>query len=666
MKNPFLCLLLLLGGRILLQVILLKQGFVAVSGDDFLRALIGYNWAEEPFLASGDFGPASVLWMPLHLWFIGAAIRISGEVWLAPILISCLFSIAASVVLYATTARILGTRQAIVGGALAMFFPWEVWLSTSAIADTLYQFVLICALYFITACQKSTLNIFASAFFILAASMVRPEGWFFVGIYGLHLGWLCLRERFVGCWKYIVAGLIAISFILFWFWFNFSLHGDPLYFVKLSQTNYQFETQSMDSIWIRILQYPVILFLTSPPLALLLAIAILRRGFPWMRDASIRRYLLFVLGGFVMLILASMGGTGTNSTPQRYTVVTLFLLAPFAAEPLVWMMTHQTTWVSRTGKGLAGLLLVLFVSGGFRYPTSFTDEAELGRFLREAREQGVLDAEDLVYTDRALRILNKRGHEDRLSYDLELVDDWAIRTLSNFPKGFALSLKEDCSLSQEEQEELIERRFSEVSPRVILARSDWSVQNMPQGYRFTGTSGGYLLFTKESIEWPSQGKNSKNRWFEANRTLGENLTLESYSWDPDSLPKYITLRWRVDGSARPHSKVSVNFVNENDPTKSFTLSVEPFYGAYPISEWTISERVSHRILFPGPSQIAGGRYRIRISLLSDSQSGNAVQDAAVVETKPVWIIPSKREALKAFLSGDSRDIRLLWTVLRHL
>ena len=96
MNRDWLILAAILVGKLALQLLLLGAGFFAVSGDDYLRALIAAEWAQDPFFAPEDFGRASILWLPLPFWTAGVSNWIVGDVWLAPIVANLLFGLSES------------------------------------------------------------------------------------------------------------------------------------------------------------------------------------------------------------------------------------------------------------------------------------------------------------------------------------------------------------------------------------------------------------------------------------------------------------------------------------------------------------------------------------------------------------------------------------------
>ena len=120
----------LLGAILLLKLIwqgvVLNHGFVSSSGDDFLRALVAYEWAKEPFFAATDFGFASVLWLPQHFWLVGAVLRIYPDLWLAPIMVSLFFAMASLFMLYQVTSYLFGEKIGLIAIILTGFLPWHI------------------------------------------------------------------------------------------------------------------------------------------------------------------------------------------------------------------------------------------------------------------------------------------------------------------------------------------------------------------------------------------------------------------------------------------------------------------------------------------------------------------------------------------------------------
>ena len=80
--------------------------------------------------------------------------------------------------------------------------------------------------------------------------------------------------------------------------------------------------------------------------------------------------------------------------------------------------------------------------------------------------------------------------------------------------------------------------------------------------------------------------------------------------------------------------------------------------------------MEQRIDFPPPAELGPGEYTLRVSL-EDSRAGSAdgkvdISTNSIVDVGPVWIVLSKRTALRSFLVEGPRDFRLLAKVLWYL
>ena len=73
-RLPLLCLAILVIGWIVLQLVLYRSGFGALTADDFGPVVAAADWAQHPYMLWK--GP----WLPFHLYLIGAPLRLDWEV----------------------------------------------------------------------------------------------------------------------------------------------------------------------------------------------------------------------------------------------------------------------------------------------------------------------------------------------------------------------------------------------------------------------------------------------------------------------------------------------------------------------------------------------------------------------------------------------------------
>lgn len=654
-----------------------------MSGDDLMRSLIAHEWAKEPFISSASFGEVSATWMPLHFWIVGFFLKIYSDVWLIPALVSLLFSLLTLGMLYLTAQCLFNSsKTGLITVVLAGFLPWEVWLSVSGTAATIYQFTIISGIYCVLKWEESgrldNKKLLLSSFAFLASTMLRPEGWFFAVVFSSYLLWFLFTPFLKGFthWKHIenkwfiiFAASIPWLFIGYWLYFNFTAYGDPLYFVNRSKLSYQQEATSLDSFFIRALKFPLIMFVVSPMIFILTVISSARFFRSWARIRVMKTYLFFILAGLMLLITGSILGSGTRSTPQRYVILNIILFIPLVSSLLNHCMQtkkwRKTVWVS----------IIIFIgfnlATGYKYSKEYSDQAQVGRFLKKQWREKRLGVDDVICSERtfhAYRSIPLTGYIEKM---YSLSNRWAMQVLSNHPDNFVFNVKEDIDLDLTMNREKIKKYFQDRKIRLIIVRSEETVKKIPLTFNLVGSIGGYMFFSdkpeifKGTFPPPTDKIDNITR-----KNFGNALMLLGYNLDKNTFPRYITLYWKLKKQTNTDYRISLNYVDSKEKIIKHAKIINPHYGAYNTSQWRFDEIIEERIYFPFSEGLDAGNYFLRISMIDSSLRRlpiiNGKADETELDIGPFTIISSKRVVIKKFLQGKLKDLRLLFKVLISL
>src|SRR5262245_2656053 len=241
----------LLALKLLLAGALLHAGFVALSGDEFLRALIAQEWARRPFLLSTEFDTASSLWLPLPFWLNGAILRIVPRLSLVPVSVNVTLSLGGLLYLCGIARRLFDHTAGLLTVILVAALPWHVWLSISGMAEIPLLFFLSAAFYYLCRWETQPAARWAllSGLAALGGTMVRPEGWLYAVPLSARFATDGLRTR---RWSLLVAAAAPWGFVGCWLLFNYVAYGEPWHFIHLSRGNFQRETVDVDSIVVRL------------------------------------------------------------------------------------------------------------------------------------------------------------------------------------------------------------------------------------------------------------------------------------------------------------------------------------------------------------------------------------------------------------------------------
>lgn len=651
-RRPWAFLAGLLTAKLLLSVALLRAGFVSVSGDDFMRALIALEWAKHPFLVSTEFDTASSLWLPLPFWLNGVALKAVSEPWLVPIAVNVALSLGGLLYLYGLARRLFDERTALLTIILIGILPWHVWLSTSGMAEIPLLFFLSAAFYYLVRWESDVAPRWAllASVAALGATMARPEGWLYV---------LPLTARFAAAlsrrrWELVVAATLPWSFAVCWLGFNYVAYGEAWQFVQLSRRNFQAEAGSIDSLAVRLLQFPLLLAAVSLTLSVLLPPSLVRA---WRRGGSaVRRYTALVGCGFGLLIGAGLLGLGTTSAPQRYVVTPLALFAPLLAG---WC--RHVAWPA-LGPRLAMLALLGYILANalfvFQFPREFQDEVRLARVLVAMREEGLLEPGALIASDRPVAAV---GAGTRLGLARRvrlLADRWALQVLSGMPEAFV-----DRDWSVDGPAAVPD--LGNPSVRVIALKTPALTALVPPRFAGAGTVGSYRLYaaglTRERIP-PAPPLLPTTR---VHAEFGP-LRLQGYRQDAWAAPRVVRLffDWTRSIEEAEGVGVEVRLIGAAGPAAARTYRLAEHLPPGPRPQ-----PIEVPVRFDEDFDVPAGRYLLGVAPRSIPDAGPLQPPGRTdpeVRLGPFYLIRSKREVLKKIFATTAVDPALLARVLLSL
>lgn len=650
------------------SVALLSAGFFVITGDDLLRSLIAHDWAMEPFFVASlaDYGYAAVTWMPLHLWIVGLAQILVGDLWVGHVAVSLVFGVLAITALFFVGLRCFDLATACLASLMALTLPWHSWMSLSGLADTTYQTAVFGALLLLSVAstasphRRARLEL-ASAVVLLAANMIRPEAWLFSAGVAAYLAWSMFREGTFELAR-AAAALLPFLFVGYWFLHNYQVSGDALHFLRGSRQFLVYEAAEADSLLVRMVFFPALLFVVSPLVALCGAAAL--------ASAKIRRRvvgppLLAVYAPAALafgLLMGSVvaGGLGTNTSPQRFVVIFSMLLCPLAAYALMTVWRRGSVSARGAASVMAGLVIAAHLFGAFRFPRSFDDEVAAGRYLARLARGGDLRPTDRLFTEEEFLLTHEIAPESFLDRQLSLSSMWAVEVASNLPDRFALSLTEECNWDAGRSIRSAQRHWNADTGRIFLARGTAALDRVPSTHGFVGFAGAFGVFSDRDLPAPAEPEVSDA----VATVVSEGVELLAAVVDPAFLPRFIDTHWNFDDRSTRVTEFDVSYLGDDGAVvhaerypafhPSFlAMNVDRDRGAAGRAPAPFFRRIS----FPMANEIPPGRYRVQVA---DDRG------QVLFTTEAVWVIPSKRAALRGFVSGANRDPRLLLRVLMAL
>lgn len=272
---------------------------------------------------------------------MGSALKISPELIFVPAIVNTLFSLGAILVLF-FLARDLFENElvALASVCLVSFFPWFVWLSLSALSESIFIFfvALSCLFWIRYIKSKRCLFLLFSAIGFLFSTMIRNEGWFFAFVFSLFILKDILVE-FKGKkkikWNLLIYPVVACFFIPVWLIYKKYCYGSAFFG---STTPLALRVcPGVRSIFSNIFFYPAELVKLSPEILILSTLSFIKlRKFTTFLNFSI-----FLLLELILVILAASFYVIPCVLPFRPILINIFLLVPLASFGLFQVIVRK-------------------------------------------------------------------------------------------------------------------------------------------------------------------------------------------------------------------------------------------------------------------------------------------------------------------------------------
>lgn len=291
-----------------------------LGGDAAARIQIAEDWLRNPHFITHGY------WGPLHFYLLAAVLKLSGGDWrISPIVLNIVLSVATIPPFYGLVRLMFDRRLAGLTALVFTLYPVAFQNSLTAFSETLFIFLVVCALYFVARARSSVRgwHAFCAGVFLTLASMVRYEGW----VLGFML--VPLVPGFRHKAMFLVCALLH-PFL--WMCMCLQYYGDPFYGFNFSR-DYVAETMGFSQganvagKLFRAVSFPLLLVMgLSPPVFLLCMAGVLRSA--W-RGMPTRLWLIPLVGITGLFVWRSFAG---ESVPRpSYSILLAALLLPMLA-----------------------------------------------------------------------------------------------------------------------------------------------------------------------------------------------------------------------------------------------------------------------------------------------------------------------------------------------
>jgi hypothetical protein len=636
-------LFIFLGIKILLAVLLLKEGFVGLSGDDFFRQLLAYEWSKEAYFSK-------TIWPPLQFYILGSVIKIFLNIRESNLMVNGLFS-SLTLISYYFLVRLFFKREiALLSTAIAVVLPWQLKLSLSGLSEPIYHFFLITSLWCLFKWEASEKKycLILCALSLLLANMSRTDSWVFYTAISIYiLAHLFLTPSYQKHWKIVLFTLFLPStFIFLWILLG-NLHTNLQLFINdFSQTS----SGDSSHFIIRFLRYPGYLFLVSP-LVCLAGIGGLIRCFKSNIKLSLKYLLIPGLYFIGMIAVSLITGSDPLAAPLRMVVPFAYLAIPMS------LILFTKKKKMNFGKIAYGFAIMVFFSNLFfvfnfdRH--DFADIKEVSRILVNAQSRDILKKEQKVFFETNL-------------LKPYYYDGMALMILSNQPNSIIIY---DATRSDFPFEKAVKNVMRE-NAGAFIACSQEAKRYLSEIFPFTSSIGVYEIFWAENdsdtimkaediLSLPA--KNPVGIY------LGKGIQLSGYSVGRGKFSFGITTQWKINDSVQLSLKIQYKLIpwQGGDPLILTSRTLKNTPGK---KETFLTTDWQALILPPGAPP---GKYAIAVRLLMAED--DTVVYAPDISLHEGWypltevnLIISKRDTINRLIKGKLNDYLLGFNVITSL
>lgn len=540
------------------QIILLRSGMMWLTADDYSRTVISWDWLQSPRIYSG-------VWLSPHFWLNGLFIFFFKDLTLSPILVSTLFSCLMLIYFYLLTEKLFDKSVAYLSSLVLCVFPFQVWLSTSAMPEpvffffitfTVYYFIIWYTKYNSEDDNKSWLYLIISATGLMLACLFRYEGWFFSITFILLVSYISFKkERFTSAALINLAlSLISLLGAAWWLLQNYIDYSDPFFFIK--ETTKIYEHLNTAGFFQRIVQYPFFIFYIAPLTSLAAIVKIYRvlrnkNGVKTKYDYTfLKIFLLFNFIELVFLMFSGIYGSGGLNMISRYIVMNAVFLFPFA----VWQLLELRRYVLIGG--IAAMIIVNMIWSFYFQEAYREDTYEVAYLTKKLIQKNYFEKADKIYFEIV------EGYYD--IYALQVISNSPNMIISDtIPPAFPVTVsskKIPKKKREEEQQRLniIElRKFLEAKKiRLFIARSDLLIDKLRKLSYKSEEVGDYRIFyLAENAISPATNINPERKASDFTTEItpktvsfGKKLVLKEFHIDNLNLgfnPQTVSVKWQL-------------------------------------------------------------------------------------------------------------------------
>jgi 4-amino-4-deoxy-L-arabinose transferase-like glycosyltransferase len=550
------------------QIIIIKSGIRWLTADDYTRTVISWEWLQHPKIFSG-------VWLSLHFWLNGLFIAVFRDLTLAPIIANTIFSTLTLAYLFLLIDKLFNRQIAALSCLIFAVFPFQVWLSTSGMPESISFFFITAACYYFILWNESFNELKPGRYLVLCvlllniANLLRYEAWLFSLTFIIFVSLLSYRKfRFSipdgrqAKQFFVNSSISCLSLVsvMWWLYQNTTDYGDAFFFIK--ETTRIFKDIANAGLVQRVIQYPFFVFYIAPlttALALWKIYKILRNRNSESQSADgglenrplVKIYLLFNLSELVMLMLTGIFGSGGTNMVSRYVVMNSIFLFPLAA----WQLLDFKKYIAFPA---IAVVLLINIVWSFYYQQAYREDTyEVANLTKKLIQKNYFEKEDKIYFETV------EGYYD--IYPLQVISNNPhIFVSDTIPAYFPVNMpagKFSRKRQQEEQQKLsileLRKFLEEKRIKLCIVRSDVLIEKLKKlSYKQVGdyhifyVAENKIKYRKYSSE---DGKNVRTvsdslKFPPEVISFGKKLILKDFYVDNTNFgmnPQTVTVRWEI-------------------------------------------------------------------------------------------------------------------------
>lgn len=334
------------------------------DADAVTRTFIAIAWLKDPHLITHG------VWAPLHQYFNAFALSIvPDQVW-GPKVLHVIFGALIVLPIFRLSRRHIDDIPSALIALFVSLSPIIFRNSFHSLSGIPFLFFLAYSLYWVVRASGKNGNwkeaLFAGLMITIAAGL-RYEGWVIMTIF---VTILFVKRKWLNV---IVFGAAAGIFPLFWMIGNYSVSGDPLYFLEGSKLwNFGAENHnasiSADSLMMRKIFFSYsFLINVTPWVFVALMVGLVKT---WKRIKFQNELWIFCLPFFIMLaVFTHKAIDGTLFTQHRFMSLLIVLFVPLV---ILALRSFSRKWIVRIAPAcILGAWLMSFAWGGWKVENWF-------------------------------------------------------------------------------------------------------------------------------------------------------------------------------------------------------------------------------------------------------------------------------------------------------